>query len=160
MSKIITKSGGAYFGAYFSPVLNENEQPIRGLFRRRSIFYARLNISDPLGRKVQRRVSLKAKTVVQAQAELEALRSQRLLPPKQKSSPYWSDYWPSYIDQIAPLKRPRTVNSERLHCRHWDRFIGKIRLHKITKAKLLDFRTAKMQSGWSGRTGLHRWTGG
>ena len=152
MSKIITKSGGAYFGAYFSSVLNENEQPIRGLFRRRTIFYARLNVSDPHGRKVQRRVPLKAKTVGQAQGELEALRSQRLMPPKQKSSPCWSDYWPSYIGQIVPLKRPRTVNSERLHCRHWDPFIGKIRLHRITKSDLLDFRVAKMQSGWSGRT--------
>ena len=115
MNKNISKSGGAYFGASFSPVLNEANQPIRGLSRRRDLFYARLNLPDLHGRKVQRRITLKAKTVVQAQAELEALRSQRLLPQKEMTSPYWADYWPIYISEIKPLKRSRTVNSEKLH---------------------------------------------
>ena len=42
------------------PVLNEANQPIRGLSRRRDIFYARLNLPDLHGRKVQRRITLKA----------------------------------------------------------------------------------------------------
>jgi integrase len=152
VNKNISKSGGACFGAYFSPVLNEANQPIRGLSRRRDLFYARLNLPDLHGRKVQRRITLKAKTVVQAQAELEALRSQSLLPQKQMISPYWADYWPIYISEIKPLKRFRTVNSEKLHCRHWDSFIGKVRLHKIAKSDLIRFRVAKINSGWSART--------
>ena len=100
MNKNIRKSSGACF----SPVLNEANQPIRGLSRRRDLFYARLNLPDLHGRKVQRRITLKAKTVVQAQAELEALRSQRLLPQKQMTTPYWADYWPIYISEIKTLQ--------------------------------------------------------
>ena len=163
MNKIITNVGGAYFGAYsssgksssdksFSPVLNSSRRAIRGLWKRRSVFYARLSLSDQSGRTNQRRVPLKATTVIQAQAELEQLRKSRTVPSQSKSSLNWSDYWPHYLASIKQLKRPRTVNSERLHCRHWDELIGKLKLHQIRKADLLDFRAIKLEEGWAGRT--------
>lgn len=49
MNKNIRKSSGACF----PPVLNEANQPIRGLSRRRDLFYARLSLPDLHGRKVQ-----------------------------------------------------------------------------------------------------------
>ena len=163
MNKIITNVGGAYFGAYsssgksssdksFSPVLDSSSRAIRGLWKRRSVFYARLSLSDQSGRTNQRRVPLKATTVIQAQAELEQLRKSRTVPSQPKSSLNWSDYWPRYLASINQLKRPRTVNSERLHCRHWDKLIGKLKLHQISKVDLLDFRAIKLEEGWAGRT--------
>ena len=163
MNKKITNVGGAYFGAYsssgksssdksFLPVLDSSSRAIRGLWKRRSVFYARLSLSDQSGRTNQRRVPLKATTVIQAQAELEQLRKSRTVPSQSKSSLNWSDYWPHYLASIKQLKRPRTVNSERLHCRHWDELIGKLKLHQIRKADLLDFRAIKLEEGWAGRT--------
>ena len=163
MNKKITNVGGAYFGAYsssgksssdksFSPVLDSSSRAIRGLWKRRSVFYARLSLSDQSGRTNQRRVPLKATTVIQAQAELEQLRKSRTVPSQPKSSLNWSDYWPRYLASINQLKRPRTVNSERLHCRHWDKLIGKLKLHQISKVDLLDFRAIKLEEGWAGRT--------
>ena len=163
MVKKINKVGGAYFGAYsssgksssnksFSPVLDSSNRAIRGLWKRRNVFYARLSLSDHFGRKNQRRIPLKATTVIQAQAELEYLRKSRTVPAQPKSSLNWSDYWPSYLASIKQLKRPRTVNSERLHCRHWDKLIGKLKLHQIRKVDLLDFRAIKLEEGWAGRT--------
>ena len=125
MVKKIKKVGGAYFGAYsssgksssnksFSPVLDSSNRAIRGLWKRRNVFYARLSLSDHFGRKNQRRIPLKATTAIQAQAELEYLRKSRTFPAQPKSSLNWSDYWPSYLASIKQLKRPRKVNSERL----------------------------------------------
>ena len=90
--------------------------------------------------------------MIQAQAELEQLRKSRTVPSQPKSSLNWSDYWPRYLASINQLKRPRTVNSERLHCRHWDKLIGKLKLHQISKVDLLDFRAIKLEEGWAGRT--------
>ena len=159
MNKIITNVGGAYFGAYsssgkdksFSPVLDSSSRAIRGLWKRRSVFYARLSLSDQSGRTAQRRVPLKATTVIQAQAELEQLRKSRTVPSQPKASLNLSDYWPRYLANINQLKRPRTVNSERLHCRHWDKLIGKLKLHQIRKADLLDFRAICTMNTPSGK---------
>ena len=90
--------------------------------------------------------------MIQAQSELEQLRKSRTVPSQPKSSLNWSDYWPHYLASINQLKRPRTVNSERLHCRHWDKLIGKLKLHQISKVDLLDFRAIKLEEGWAGRT--------
>ena len=163
MNKIITNVGGAYFGAYsssgksssdksFSRVLDSNNQPIRGLWRRRKLFYARMSVTDATGRHTQRRVPLKAQTLIQAQAELEKLKQTRTVPPQRQTSPIWSSYWPTYISQIHQLKRPRTVDSEKLHCVHWAEAIGRISIHLIRKSHLLQYRSAKLKAGWAGRT--------
>jgi integrase len=163
VSEIITNIGGAYFGAYsssgksssdksFSRVLDSNNQPIRGLWRRRKLFYARMSVTDATGRHTQRRVPLKAKSLIQAQAELEKLRQSRTVPPQRQTSPIWSNYWHTYISQIHQLKRPRTVDSEKLHCEHWAEAIGKLNIHLIRKSHLLQYRSAKLKAGWAGRT--------
>ena len=93
MNKKITNVSGAYFGAYsssgksssdksFSLVLDSNNQPIRGLWRRRKIFYARINITDLAGKRTQQRLPLKAQTLIQAQAELEKLKQNGTVPPR------------------------------------------------------------------------------
>ena len=163
MNKKITNVGGACFGACsssgksssdksFSRVLDSNNQPIRGLWRRRKIFYARINTTDLAGKRTQRRVPLKAQTLIQAQAELEKLKQNRTVPPRRRTSPIWSNYWPTYISQIHQLKRPRTVDSEKLHCEHWTEAIGRISIHLIRKSHLLQYRSAKLKAGWTGRT--------
>jgi hypothetical protein len=163
VNELITNVGGAYFGAYsssgksssdksFSRVLDSNNQPIRGLWRRRKLFYARMSVTDATGRHTQRRVPLKAQTLIQAQAELEKLKQTRTVPPQRQTSPIWSSYWPTYISQIHQLKRPRTVDSEKLHCVHWAEAIGRISIHLIRKSHLLQYRSAKLKAGWAGRT--------
>ena len=136
----------------FPGILDSNNQPIRGLWRRRKLFYARMSVTDATGRHTQRRVPLKAKTLIQAQAELEKLRQSRTLPPQRQTSPIWSNYWHSYISKIHQLKRPRTVDSEKLHCEHWAEAIGKLNIHLIRKSHLLQYRSAKLKAGWAGLT--------
>mgnify|MGYP003149206139 FL=1 len=163
MNKKITKSGDAYFYAYpsskksspsksFSPVLDSGGQPIRSLWKKGNVFYARLSLSDESGRKAQRRIRLKARSVIHAQAELEKLREQGFVPNRPKSALNWSEYWPRYIAQVEKQKRPLTIKSEKLHCRHWSRSIGKLKLHQIRKSDLLNFRVTKLKEGWTGRT--------
>ena len=111
-----------------------------------------MSVTDATGRHTQRRVPLKAKSLIQAQAELEKLRQSRTLPPQPQTSPIWSNYWHTYISQIHQLKRPRTVDSEKLHCEHWAEAIGKLNIHLIRKSHLLQYRSAKLKAGWAGRT--------
>ena len=111
-----------------------------------------MSVTDATGRHTQRRVPLKAKTLIQAQAELEKLRQSRTLPPQRQTSPIWSNYWHSYISKIHQLKRPRTVDSEKLHCEHWAEAIGKLNIHLIRKSHLLQYRSAKLKAGWAGLT--------
>ena len=101
-----SSSGKSSSDKSFSRVLDSNNQPIRGLWRRRKLFYARMSVTDATGRHTQRRVPLKAKTLIQAQAELEKLRQSRTLPPQRQTSPIWSNYWHSYISKIHQLKGP------------------------------------------------------
>ena len=111
-----------------------------------------MSVTDATGRHTQRRVPLKAQTLIQAQAELEKLKQTRTVPPQRQTSPIWSSYWPTYISQIHQLKRPRTVDSEKLHCVHWAEAIGRISIHLIRKSHLLQYRSAKLKAGWTGRT--------
>ena len=111
-----------------------------------------MSVTDATGRHTQRRVPLKAQTLIQAQAELEKLKQTRTVPPQRQTSPIWSSYWPTYISQIHQLKRPRTVDSEKLHCVHWAEAIGRISIHLIRKSHLLQYRSAKLKAGWAGRT--------
>ena len=111
-----------------------------------------MSVTDATGRHTQRRVPLKAKSLIQAQAELEKLRQSRTVPPQRQTSPIWSSYWHTYISQIHQLKRPRTVDSEKLHCEHWAEAIGKLNIHLIRKSHLLQYRSAKLKAGWAGRT--------
>ena len=95
---------------------------------------------------------LKAQTLIQAQAELEKIKQNRTVPPRRRTSPISSNYWPTYISQIHQLKRPRTVDSEKLHCEHWTEAIGRISIHLIRKSHLLQYRSSKLKAGWTGRT--------
>ena len=95
---------------------------------------------------------LKAQTLIQAQAELEKIKQNRTVPPRRRTSPISSNYWPTYISQIHQLKRPRTVDSEKIHCEHWTEAIGRISIHLIRKSHLLQYRSSKLKAGWTGRT--------
>ena len=125
MNKIISKSVGAFFGAYssspefkrsrsFFPVLDSSKKPIRGLWKRGKIFYARITTTDSNGKRAQRRVPLNAKTLVQAQAELEKIRQKPVVSTSQQYCPIWTKYWPTYISQIHHLKRQ--VQSTQRNC--------------------------------------------
>jgi hypothetical protein len=165
VKKIIAKSSGASFCASsevgqnktqraFVPVLDKFGCPIRGLWKRGSKFYARLNLREPDGDTKQRRVPLSGESIVQALAELERLKLERLSPDtvKRKTSPIFSDYWPQYLAEVTGTKRAITLSSERVFCRHWATVIGGRRLHLINKSNILQYRSQKLRSGWSGRT--------
>jgi integrase len=165
VKKIISKSSGASFCASsevgqnktqraFVPVFDKFGCPIRGLWKRGSKFYARLNLREPDGESKQRRVPLSGESVVQALAELERLKLERLSPDtvKRKTSPIFSDYWPQYLAEVTGTKRAITLSSERVFCRHWATVIGGRRLHLINKSNILQYRSQKLRSGWSGRT--------
>ena len=165
MKKTISKLGGASFCASsesghnktqraFEPVLDKFDRPIRGLCKRGGKFYARLNLREPDGESKRRRVPLSGESVVQALAELERLKLDRLSPntAKRKTSPLFSDYWPQYLAEVTGTKREITLSSERVFCRHWATVIGGCRLHLIKKSNILQFRSRKLRSGWSGRT--------
>ena len=165
MKKIISKSSGAFFCAsfesdsrkkqhVFEPVLDESNHPVRGLWKRGDKFYARLNLRDSAGQSKQRRIPLSSQSVIQAKAELERLKTERHSPKtkKRKTSPLFSEYWPQYLAEVSGIKRKATLNSEQIFCNHWNKVIGRCRIHLIEKSQILEFRSNKLQSGWSGRT--------
>ena len=39
-----------------------------------------------------------------------------------------------------------------MFCNHWNKVTGRCRIHLIEKSKILEFRSNKLQSGWTGRT--------
>ncbi len=165
MKNIISKSSGAFFCAsfesdsrkkqhVFEPVLDESNHPVRGLWKRGDKFYARLNLRDSAGQSKQRRIPLSSQSVIQAKAELERLKTERHSPKtkKRKTSPLFSEYWPQYLAEVSGIKRKATLNSEQIFCNHWNKVIGRCRIHLIEKSQILEFRSNKLQSGWSGRT--------
>jgi len=85
---------------------------------------------------------------------LERLKTERHSPKtkKQKTSPLFSEYWPQYLAEVSGIKRKATLNSEKMFCNHWNKVIGRCRIHLIEKSQILEFRSNKLQLGWTGRT--------
>ena len=152
MKKKISKSSCAFFCAsfesgtrkkqhVFEPVLDESDHPVRGLWKRGDKFYARLNLRDSVAQSKQRRIPLSSQSVIQAKAELERLKTERHSPKtkKRKTSPLFSEYWPQYLAEVSGIKRKATLNSEKMFCNHWNKVIGRCRIHLIENHKFLNF---------------------
>ncbi len=138
----------------FVRVLDGRRQPIRGLWRRGSNFYARLNVAEPDDFRRDVRIRLKASSVADAKSELARLRLERSegAMSLQRQTPRFADHVPAYLQDARQTKRPGTVAVEEVHLRDWAKFFVDARLHQITKGSVLRFRTAKREEGWSGRS--------
>lgn len=138
----------------FVKVVDGRKQPIRGLWRRGDVFYARLAMRSTDGSVRDKRVPLKARTVSAAKDELAILRKQNregsLERPREASR--LASYIPRYLEYAKLSKRPRTAKLEAMHLRHWSRAIGSLKLDQIGNRHVLEFRTKKLAEGWSKRS--------
>jgi len=152
-------------GASFAKVLDGRKQPIRGLWIRNGRYYARLNVEVGMtGRKINRRVALVNKddqqacsTVAQAVVELHRLQTKRNegTLPVLTQAPKFAEHSDKYIAGIkigAGTKKPGTIEKEESHLRLWKEHLGGVRLDKIKKIHILDFREKRLASGVSPRT--------
>ena len=155
----------SHHGASFAKVLDGRKQPIRGLSIRNGRYYARLNVEDgTTGRKITRRVALVNKddqlpctTVAQAVVELRRLQTKRTegALPVLTRTPKFADHADKYIAGIkigGGTKKPGTIEKEESHLRLWKQHLGGVRLDKIKKIHVLDFREKRLAAGVSSRT--------
>ena len=145
-------------GAYHK-ALDARKRPIRGLWMRDGRYYARLAIEDPqTGKKQVRRVPFqKARTVAEAQKELRRLLTERDKQdlPVLRRTPKFADYVKQYFDyyeQAKDSKRPRTLETERVHLRSWEAHLGHVRLDLINPAMINAYIAARQGGGVTGRT--------
>jgi integrase len=133
----------------FSRVLDTRKNPIRGLWKRGSRFYARINVDG-----VDKRLPLNAETIKTAKEELNQLRTQRaqntLEEPER--APRFRETMEAYLTHASLTKRSRTVETERIHLQHLLRFLGAIKLDHISTEAVVRYRTEKLRTGWSKRT--------
>ena len=115
-------------------------------------FYARVSITDENGSTVDRRIPLKAKSVPEARLEYALVKSNSIQSITDNNIPSFSSFAPKYLYEIDGLKRPKTVELEKLHLKHLKQFLGNLKLNKISKQHVVRFRTAKIKGGWTGRT--------
>ena len=143
----------------YQKVLDGRKRPIRGLWIRGSLYYARISMEDPgTGKKEVRRVPLgNVKTVAQAQSELRRLVTKREnnALPILKRTPKFNDYVKQYLafyDIVKDAKRPRTLETERGHLRMWEEHLHETRLDRINRAMINGFIAKRQGEGVSGRT--------
>jgi site-specific recombinase XerD len=133
----------------FSRVLDTRKNPIRGLWKRGSRFYARINVNG-----VDKRLPLNAETIKTAKEDLNQLRTQRaqntLEEPER--APRFRETMKAYLTHASLTKRSRTVETERIHLQHLLRFMGAIKLDHISTEAVVRYRTEKLRTGWSKRT--------
>ena len=138
----------------FVKVVDGRKQPIRGLWRRGGVFYARIGIRRADGTVRDSRIPLKGRTIATAKEELSALRKKNresgLLTPQE--SPQLATYVPRYLKYADLSKRQRTAKLEAMHLRHWSRAVGSLKLDQIGSRHVLGFRTEKLADGWSKRS--------
>jgi integrase len=150
--------------ATFAKVLDGRKQPIRGLWVRNGRYYAQLTIEDSkTGNKSVRRVPLLDKeqkpvdTAAQAVAAFDRLKVNRTddALPVLIRTPKFSDFADKYLTGIKigeGTKKAGTIEKEESHLRLWKKHLGSVRLDKIKKIHVLDFREKRLESGVSART--------
>jgi len=124
----------------YQKVFDERKRRVRGLWKRNSVFYARLAIIDPnSGKKSTQRVRLPlCHTVAQAKVAMQDLlkgRRDNNLPALRRSprlADYWNDYF-LYYEQVKDAKRVSTLHREKSARNKWVEHLGEIRLNEITR---------------------------
>ena len=116
-------------------MLDGRKRPIRHLYRRNSLFYARISVEDTQGHKKKAWVPLEADTVPKAQEELRRLlveREDQTLRHIGESPTLEKYFTEAYLPMLlASGKKPATIVTERGHLQHWRRGLGQLRLDKI-----------------------------
>ena len=144
--------------------MDGRKQPIRGLWVRNGRYYAQLTIEDSkTGNKSVRRVPLVDKeqkpvdSAAQAVAAFERLKVNRTddALPVLIRTPKFSDFADKYLAGIKigeGTKKAGTIEKEESHLRLWRKHMGGVRLDKIKKIHVLDFREKRLEAGVSART--------
>ncbi len=157
----------------YQKVLDKRKQPIRGLWRRNGVYYARLSIEDAGGERKPRRIRLEGTTTARAVAEMRRLQvrqkaDQISFTPK---IPTFRSYALGYLEFHKNLlsnqnlrnvsigvkdphqgKRPATVAKESYQLKGWIEHLGNLRLSKIRKRHLVSYRDHRRAVGLSSRT--------
>ena len=125
---------------------------------RNNIYYQQLMIEQDNGIKAPRRISLKSKTLDGVRLEmaenLVARNRQELPTPGHR--PLFVDCCQEYLEfhKIAKDsgKKKSTLSKENESLRRWIKFIGRIRVDRITPAMIYSFRNKRLKSGVKART--------
>jgi integrase len=133
----------------FERVLDSRKQPIKGLWKRRERFYARLNVEG-----VDTRMPLESLTMKGAKAELTSLRAKKQENQlrRETKAPKFEGVRDTYLKQATLTKRPGTMESERNHLKHLAKEFANSRLNQITKERVIRYRANKLGQGWSKRS--------
>jgi integrase len=145
-------------GGTYHKVTDARKRPIRGLWKRNNRYYARIADENPkTGKKQTKRIPLDAATTAQAQAELRILLTKRdtnSLPVLNKT-PKFKDYVKDYLqfhDTVKDAKGRKTLDTEKVHLRYWVRYLGDVRLNKITRTMINGYIAQRQAEGVTGRT--------
>ena len=140
----------------FHKVKDARGREIRGLWTRNGRFYARMVVTTDGGKKeAPRRIPLEnVHTAAEAKVELENLRKERrdecLRPVKQ--APYFDEFVEVYLSMGRGGKKESSVERERCSIKHWNGFLGRIRLTAITKKHIYAFIQSRRDEGVCNRT--------
>jgi len=103
------------------------------------------------GQKIDWRVPLEAKTVLDAKRKLEKF---NLLEKASNFSIRQSQPFNSFRDQyliaVANVKK-RTNNSEGQHLKQWSAYFCNLPIYQISREEIIKYRTAKTKGGRTGR---------
>lgn len=138
----------------FVKVRDASRRPVRGLYRRDGVFYARLTWDGVRGwhrlEKAQDVDSAK-----QTMAALESLRARGEKPPaaRQHEKMTFAEFCDEYLRLIRHTKKPATVKNEGVQISGVLKpFFGKLRLDLITQHQVEDFRARRLKAKRSART--------
>ena len=159
------KNQASHDYARYQKVRDGRKQGIRGLWVRNGRYYAQLSVCDPgTGATSVRRIPLEVKengvlrpvaTVPEAVAAMAKLKTQRADQslPVLKQTPKFCDYVIDYFAKPVTLnKQPKTIQTEKGHLKQWVQHLGEVRIDRITKPMVAEFRDKRLKEKVSPRT--------
>lgn len=139
----------------FVAVRDTNRKRIRGLWSRGAKFYLQVRLP---GESVPRKVPLKAETLSEAKAAMEAertsLREGRI--PARGPKPSFAKAADEYIRILEaaerPPKSPKTIREERLILAKWKEHLAGVRIDQVSAAQAASYRNTRLVEGLAPRT--------
>lgn len=128
-------------GSSYSKVLDNRKHPVRGLWRRNGVFYARMTVEDQEGKKKVAWIKLAAASPAEAQTELRKVLTER--EGNELRHVGKSPLFAKYLDETyLPLlpgtgKKAATLVTERAHYGRWREALGHLHLDKIRPSHIL-----------------------
>jgi site-specific recombinase XerD len=138
----------------FEKVRDGKGNPIRGLWKRGSRYYAQITLTRPDGSKKETKLALEATNLSEARLAHRKLLVQRSEGQAVFSgqAPLFEEYARLYLSQIKGQKADGTVVVERGHLRFWVSQFGQLRLNQITHARVREGLTVMAETGKAQRT--------